>query len=425
MGYGEVVRFYFESYGCTMNQGEAKVMENILREKGHRIVENQKDSDALVLVTCTVIETTELKMKKRLVQFSKTGKPVVVAGCMASVQKDEIIAENPNALIIPPEDFRNIDSVLNKLGTEELKPQRKEHVTPPTINKTADAIIPISSGCLGSCTYCITRIARGELRSCPPEFVVESASKILREGYKEIRLSAQDTAAYGADIKSDLPTLLLKIQELEGDFRVRVGMMNPDNLMPILQDVIDAYKDNRIYRFLHVPVQSGSEEILNKMGRKYSIDEFNLVVEEFRKNFPDITISTDVIVGFPGEDDKDFNQTVKLVGKLRPNILNITRFSARPKTEAMEMEDKVPSRIAKDRSRELAKIHLDISRDINSTLVGREEKILITEYGKNNTMMGRTNSYKPVVVEDDVKLCEFLDVKITEARDTYLIGKVL
>ena len=425
MGYGEVVKFYFESYGCTMNQGEARVMEDILRAKGHSIVENQNDSDALVLVTCTVIETTELKMKKRLVQLSKTGKPVVVAGCMASVQKDEIMKENPNALVLPPKDFRNIDSVLNKLGTEELKPKGKEHVTPPTLNKTADAIIPISSGCLGSCTYCITRIARGELRSCPPEFVVKRAKKILREGYKEIRLSAQDTAAYGAEINSGLPTLLLKIQELEGDFRVRVGMMNPDNLMPILQDVIDAYKDSRIYKFLHVPVQSGSERMLLRMRRKYSIDGFFMVVEEFRKNFPDITISTDVIVGFPGENDDDFDQTVKLVKELRPNILNITRFSARPKTEAIEMEDKIPSRIAKDRSRELAKIHLDISRDINGTLVGRGEKILITEHGKNKTMMGRTNSYKPVVVEDDVKLCEFLDVKITEARDTYLLGKVL
>jgi MiaB-like tRNA modifying enzyme len=408
-----------------MNQGEAKVMEDILKEKGHSIVENQKDSDALVLVTCTVIETTELKMKKRLSQFSKTGKPVVVAGCMASVQKEEIIKENLNALIVPPEDFRNIDSIISNLASGELEIQRRELIPPSALSKTADAIIPISSGCLGSCTYCITRVARGELRSCPSEFVVDSARKILKEGYKEIRLSAQDTAVYGADINTDLPTLLLKVQEIEGDFRVRVGMMNPDNLMSILQDVIEAYKDPRIYKFLHVPVQSGSVEILKKMGRKYSIDEFFLVVKEFRENFPYITISTDVIVGFPGESDEDFNQTVKLVKKLRPNILNITRFSARPKTKAAKMEDKVPSRIAKDRSRELARIHLEISRDINNKLVGREEGILITEYGKNKTLMGRTNSYKPVVVKDDVKLCEFVDVKITEARDTYLMGKVL
>jgi MiaB-like tRNA modifying enzyme len=349
-----------------MNQGESRVMEDILREKGHSIVTNSENSDALILVTCTVIETTELKMKKRLLQLSKTGKPVVVAGCMASVQKDEIIAENPNAIVLHPKDFRNIDSVLDGLTPKEHETQIKEMAIPSTLNKTADAIIPISSGCLGSCTYCITRIARGELRSCPPEFVVESASKILMVGYKEIRLSAQDTAAYGADINSNLPNLILKIQELDGDFKVRIGMMNPDNLKPILQDMIEAYKDPRIYKFLHVPVQSASEEILKKMGRKYTIDDFFTVVEEFRRNFPDITISTDVIVGFPGENDDDFNQTVKLVKELRPNILNITRFSPRPKTEAMEMKDKIPSRIAKDRSRELAKIHLDISRDINN-----------------------------------------------------------
>ncbi len=418
------MRFYFESYGCTMNQGEARIMEDLLKEKGHSIVENPEDAEALVLVTCTVIETTELRMKKRLTQFKETGKPVVVAGCMASVQKDEITFENPDAIVIPPEDFRNIDSILEKRSIKEPMTKKKDGEIQPSPKKTADAIIPISSGCLGSCTYCITRIARGKLRSCPPEFIVDSARKILKEGYREIRLSAQDTAAYGADMSINLPGLLFKIQTLKGDFRVRVGMMNPDNVLPILHDLIEAYKDSRIYKFLHLPFQSGSQRMLLRMGRGYSVVEFFLVVEEFKKDFPDITVSTDVIVGFPGENESDFHESVELVKRLRPNILNVTRFSPRPKTEASKMKDRIPSRIAKDRSRELAKIHLDISRDINKAFVGRKQRILITEHGKNKTMMGRTDSYMPVVVLDEVKLCDFLDVKITEARNTYLIGEV-
>lgn len=422
---GEAMRFYFESYGCTMNQGEAKIMEDILKQKGHSIVDRLNHSDALVLVTCTVIETTELKMIKRLKAFSKTGKPVIVAGCMASVQKDDILASNPNAILLPPHDIHNIDKIADGLSEAELRITKNKIGKPQKIKKTADAIIPISSGCLGSCTYCITRIARGELRSCTPEFLFESVRKALGEGYKEIRLTSQDTAAYGADINYDLPSLLRKIGNLEGEFKVRVGMMNPENVMPIIPEIIEAYKNKRIYKFLHLPVQSGNEKILKKMGRKYTIDDFFRAVKAFRSTFPDITISTDIIVGFPGESERDFMDSVELIKILRPNILNITRFSPRPKTEAMNMKDKIPSRIAKERSRKLTKIHADISRSINKEFVGRKERILITEHGKNGTMMGRTDSYKPVVLEDEAQLCDFVDVDIIEAIDFYLKGRVL
>lgn len=408
-----------------MNQGEARIMQDTLQKIGHSIVDDLDHSDALVLVTCTVIETTELRMMRRLKTFSKTGKPVVVAGCMATVQKDDILTLNPNAILLSPQAIDDIGKIVEKLSEEEPRNKKEIIETGTSTKKTTDAIIPISSGCLGSCSYCITRIARGELRSCPPEFLIESMRKALGEGYKEIRLTSQDSAAYGADINYNLPSLLRKIETLDGEFRVRVGMMNPENVLPILQDVIEAYKDKRIYKFLHLPVQSGSERILKKMGRKYKLNEFFQVVKEFREAFPDITVSTDIIVGFPGESEDEFLDSVQLIKKLRPNILNITRFSPRPKTEAMNMEDKIPSRIAKERSRELTKIHEDISRKINKEFVDRRERILITEPGKNNTMMGRTDTYKPVVVEDEVQVGEFVDVEITEARDIYLKGRVL
>ena len=408
------MRFYFESYGCTMNQGEARLMEDILEENGHKIVNDLEDSDALVLVTCTVIKTTELRMKRRLKAFSVTKKPVIVAGCMASVQKDQILAENPNALMLRPQDFREIGEIADSLSIKRQKAEEKL-ISKTSTHKTADAIIPISSGCLGTCTYCITRLARGKLRSCSPDMIVEGVRKALFKGYKEIRLTAQDTAAYGVDLDTTLPLLLKRIEALGGEFRVRVGMMNPDTAMPILRDLIEAYKAPRVYKFLHLPVQSGSEKILKMMRRKYSIDDFLGIIGLFRKNFPDITISTDLIVGFPGESEDDFRKSIKLVKKLKPNILNVTRFSPRPNTEAIHMNDKVHGRVAKNRSRELAAIHEDISSKINSTFVGKKEHILITEHGKSGTMMGRTESYKPVVVEEEVRICEFLDIEITDS----------
>jgi MiaB-like tRNA modifying enzyme len=407
-----------------MNQGEAKIMEDIVNAKGHEVVFDESNGDVLVLVTCTVIETTERKMLKRLSEFSKTGKLVIVGGCMASVQWHKILNSNPDALILTPQYLKDIGKIADILNQENKKSEKKKQPIDSDV-KTADAIIPISSGCLGTCTYCITHVARGTLKSHPPDLLISSMKSALENGFKEIRLSSQDTAAYGADIESNLADLLKQIGTIEGEFRVRVGMMNPENLKPIINDVVEAYKDPRVYKFLHVPVQSGNEEVLNRMGRRYTISEFFEVITSFRSSFPNLTVSTDVIVGFPGESDSEFRDTVKVVKRLQPNILNVTRFSPRPKTLAKDMEDKIPSRIAKDRSRELARLHLEISRNINETLVGSKERILITEPGKTKTMMGRTNSYLPVVVSDDATLCDFVDVKITEARDTYLMGKMI
>jgi MiaB-like tRNA modifying enzyme len=418
------MKFYFESYGCTMNHGEAKIMEDIVRARGHDIVVDEEESEVLVLVTCTVIETTELRMLKRLKELTQTGKMVVVAGCMASVQKDQILQNNPDALILTPQYLKDMGKVADILAIGEERPKMSREYR-EALKKSADAIIPISSGCLGSCTYCITKLARGSLQSHTPDILIEGMKKVLSEGFKEIRLTSQDTAAYGADIESNLPNLLKNIGEIQGEFRVRVGMMNPENVKPILPEMLDAYSDPRIYKFLHLPVQSGNEEILKQMGRGYSISDYLYVVDGFREAFSDLTLSTDVIVGFPGETDSDFKDTVDLIKKLRPNILNITRFSPRPLTLAKDMENKIPSRIAKERSRELTKVQLAISREINSTLVGRKERILICEPGKPGTMMGRTNTYLPVVVKDTIPLCDFVDVEIIESKDTYLIGKIL
>lgn len=418
------MKFYFESYGCTMNQGEGRIMEDLLREKGHKITNKIEDSDALVLVTCTVIETTELKMKKRLLEFSSSRKPVIVSGCMASVQKEEILKINPEAKVLAPQNMEDITEVVKSLELGEELKGTLGGVKIETRNGI-DAIVPISSGCLGSCTYCITRIARGALKSCPPDILIRSMKMAIENGQKEIRLTSQDTAAYGIDIDTDLPHLLSMVGELEGEFRVRVGMMNPDTASPIMDRLVSEYKDKRIYRFLHLPVQSGSEMMLEAMGRKYSIEEFFVIINQFRDNIPDITISTDVIVGFPGEEEEDHKKTVELIKKLRPNILNVTRFSRRPGTEAAKFDKQVVGRIAKERSRELVKVHEEISGELNKEFVGRKELVLITEFGKPGTMMGRTNCYKPVVIGDEVPLGRFIDVEITEARSTYLIGRTL
>ncbi len=422
------MKVYFEPYGCTLNYGESRIMEEHLEASGHQTVQKMNDADILVLVTCTVIETTENKMLRQLKEFSKLNKPVIVAGCMAAVQADTILKTLPSVRLIPPAKISTISQVIDSLSKQyNLKDAEIVKMCPPKAITSIDAVIPISNGCLGSCTYCITRLARGELRSNHPDNILDDISKALSQDLKEVRLTAQDTAAYGLDHQTNLPNLLKQIDDRfsnEPEFRIRIGMMNPNTVKPILPDLIDQYISHRIYKFLHLPVQSGDDDILRDMKRGYKLEHFLNIVERFRRKFPDLTLSTDIIIGYPGETDRQFQKSVELIRQLKPNIVNITRFSARPGTEAYERQDKIHGRVQKERSRVLTKLRFEISKNINEHVIGDMKRILITEVGKDNSVMGRADNYQPVVVKQELALGTFQEVEIIDATDSYLIGKI-
>jgi threonylcarbamoyladenosine tRNA methylthiotransferase CDKAL1 len=196
-------------------------------------------------------------------------------------------------------------------------------------------------------------MARGHLRSLHLAELREQTEMMLQKGIKELQVTGQDTAAYGKDIGTDLSTLVYSLAAIPGDFRIRVGMMNPDTLGGIIDQYIPVWNGPKVFKFLHLPVQSGSDALLESMGRRYSIRDFLGLVDSFRRSCPKMTLSTDVIVGFPGESDDDHLMTKELLESVRPDIVNITRFSPRPGTKAFSMDDKVPGWKAKDRSREL------------------------------------------------------------------------
>lgn len=422
------MKIYFEPYGCTLNYGESGIMEELVETAGNTIVQEPAQADVLVLVTCTVIETTENKMLKRLTEFSQTKKPVIVAGCMASVQAETILTTMPSAQLLPPDKIYEIPQVLESIGKKlNLKNEDIEDSPQKSIT-SIDAIVPISNGCLGSCTYCITRLARGDLRSYPPEKVIKSISDALSQTQYEIRLTAQDTAVYGLDQQTNLPCLLKLVNEKfsgRNDFRIRVGMMNPNTTIPILDDLIDQYKSDLIFKFLHLPVQSGDDDILREMKRGYKVKDFIKIVDKFREALPELTLSTDIIIGYPGETEEQFQNSVELIKKVRPNIINITRFSARPGTEAYDCKDKIHGRIQKERSRILTKVRFEISKNLNGQAIDETKRILVTEVGKGNSVMGRTDNYQTVVVKEKFKLGNFVNVKIVDATNSYLIGEVV
>jgi len=410
------VKVFVETYGCTMNQGEGRQMLAQLAALGHEAVDSAAEADLVVLNTCVVIKTTEDKMVKRIRELSGQRKNLIVTGCLASAFPDAVVKNAPYAYIMPPGRYGDFTDLVaaNFGGT----------ATPVTLPSEVTAILPIAQGCVGACTYCITRAARGRLRSYPEEDILSAARQHLAGGSQELLVTAQDTACYGFDRGTDLGALLRRLAALPGDFRMRVGMMNPNNLARIEGSFVPAWLDKKVYQFIHLPVQSGSDAVLGAMGRGYHANEVTGLVGRLRDAAPEMTLSTDVIAGFPGETDGDHRATVELLRSIEPDIVNVTRFSPRPGTPAHRARDQVPGWVAKERSRELSRLRLEIAGQRNAQLVGRTLEVLITERGKGSTMIGRTSAYKPVVISRPLPLGTIVSARITASAPTHLFGRV-
>jgi MiaB-like tRNA modifying enzyme len=415
-----MMRFFIEAYGCTMNQGEARMVSDMMRERGWSSADSLDDADLVFLVTCTVIGMTERRMLKRLSSLNGIGKPLVVAGCMPEVQAGKIREIAPDSNLLGVHDLeKNLPELISKLEKDSkpapsLKAKGAERVI---------GIIPIAQGCTGRCTYCIAKLARGELSSYSSDSIVERARKELRMGAKELRLTALDTASYGIDSGSSLPFLINDVCNIEGDFRIRVGMANPDTVLPVLNPLIDSYKNEKVFKFLHLPVQSGNDEMIRSMGRNYSVGDFRNIVDAFRSEFEDLTLSTDIIVGFPGETEEVFLDSLDLVDEVRPDIVNVTRFSPRPGTPAAKMKGGVVGRIVKERSRRLNSLRAAVARSNSEVFIGREEGVLTLERGKNDSTVGRTDDYRTVVIPTKLPLGRFMNVRVVDHMGFYLIGE--
>lgn len=416
------MRIYIETYGCTANKSDERLVIGLLNQKGHQIVQTMDDADVLVLLTCTVIGTTEQRMLSRLKVFCRTKKKIIVTGCMPSVQADLITSIAPEAILLPTQHIQHISDIVEGSIVSFTK---KEKTMLPKLYKGTIAPMLIAEGCMLSCAYCVTHVARGKLHSFPIQGIIADVRSALSQGCKEIQLTAQDTASYGCDIGTDLGELLKQVCSFDESFRIRVGMMNPLTLKENLMSILSAYKHEKIYKFLHVPVQSGDDNILDKMKRGYTIEEFIYLVEQFRRIFPDMVLSTDVIIGFPTETEEQFNKTIQLLNQVEADIVNITRFSARPHTAAKKIKGRVPTHIVKDRSKRVSELCSKQSLKKNQRHVGNIYTVLMTEIGKHNTFTGRAENYKQVVVRDPVAIGEYVQVEIVDAAPTYLVGKLI
>ncbi len=402
-----MMKIYFESYGCTLNKSEAGLYVNSLLKDGSTLVDNPADADLSVISTCVVIKHTENRMLSRIQELSSKSK-VRVMGCLPPVSAGTL--ESDSIEVLHPREMRAF--YYGALDDIEIRE--------PSIFDG----IPINQGCTGNCNFCISRVARGKLISRPVSKIASQVRMQIERGIGEVRISSLDTAAYGKDTGVRLPNLMREICSIEGDFMLRVGMMEPRNTFEIVDDLLNSYSDPKVFRFLHLPVQSGDDRILESMNREYKLDEFLKITEKFRNSYPDGTLSTDIISGYPEDDEESFQNTLNMLERTKPEIVNITRFSPRQYTK--DFNRKVPdSGKVKRWTAEYTEMHRNIIKERMENLIGRTESIFLTERVKDGTTMGRDQSYRAVVVPGEHPLYSRIDVELVDHGGTYLIGKPL
>jgi MiaB-like tRNA modifying enzyme len=418
-------KIFAEVYGCSANVADFEIALGLLRRNGYRIVDDAEESDLNIIFTCIVKTPTANRMIHRIRELTKLKKPLIVAGCMSKTERKTVEKINPKASLVGPDSIEMVPEVVRKtLSGKKVvftKDLRKPKICLPRVrrNHLID-IVPIAIGCLSNCSYCEVKFARGKLFSYPPRMIVEEVKQAIKNGCKELWITSQDNSCYGRDINTNLPELLNEVCKVEGKFFVRVGMMNPMHVKDIIDELIESYRSKKIFKFLHLPVQSGSSRILELMNRGYTVNDFRRIVKKFRKEFPFLTLSTDVIVGFPGEEEKDFQKTVKLIREVKPDIVNVSKFGARPGTKAAEMEQ-LPRSVIDDRTKRLVRMIDKIKLANNKKWLNWEGEVLIDEKGKKGGMVGRNFAYKPVLTEG--RLGTFKRVKIIGIKPTFLVGK--
>ena len=422
-------RVYIKSFGCSANLADGEVIAGCLSEAGFKLVGAPEDADFLIYNTCAVKSPTENRIMNVLRKAPKDRR-LIVAGCLPVINFERLEREVKFDAVTGPAPGATIVDILGRVAAGErlvsLGDARGSGLRLPRVpSNPVVSIIPINHGCLGDCSYCCVHFARGQLRSNTVDEVVERVRRDLASGAKEFWLTSQDTACYGKDIATHLADLLESICKVEGDFRVRVGMMNPDHLLDILDELIEAYSCGKVFKFLHLPVQSGDDKVLGLMNRRYTVADFRIIVKTFREKIPKLTLSTDVICGFPGESREAFENTKNLIAEVKPDIVNISKFFARPSTPAEKLVP-LPPRELNRRSRELAELSRKISSEKNRAWLGWQGSVLFDERGKGESWMGRNFAYKPVVVKTEECLSgTFAQVKVVRAFSTYLEAELV
>lgn len=436
------MKYYITTYGCQMNVHESEKIAGMLVDIGYESASSLEDADVIVFNTCCIRDTAEkraygnigaLKSMKR----ANPDKIIAVVGCMTQQKGGaETLAQK----------FPFVDIILGTNSLDKLpilvqdKRSRRARIAvsdDPTVDLTLElpiyrtsgtnAWINIMYGCNNFCTYCIVPYVRGRERSRSITEVIADVKQVLSEGYKEITLLGQNVDSYGNDLNdgTSFASLLKKISDLPGKFRLRFMTSHPKDFSPEVVDVIAASRN--ICHNIHLPIQSGSNEILRRMNRKYTARQYLEIVEYIKEKMPDVGITSDIMIGFPGETEEDFLATCDLVRKVRFSNAFTFVYSPRKGTPAAAMEQ-IPADIKKSRITRLVKLQNEITKELSDEYLGKVYEILVEDVNPKypGTVCGRTDSGRLVTMKGDPSLIgSFLDVKITKSRSASLFGEIL
>ena len=421
-----MAKIWVEAYGCSASFSDSEMISGLIVNGGHTLAENAEDSDLSVIVTCSVKDATASKMIHRIKESNS--KPLVVAGCLPKAEKETVEKFAENASLLGPNSIGKtlqvIQSTLDGNKLIALDDSDISKVGLPKIRlNSAVGIVEIASGCMSECTFCQTKLAKGDLQSYRIGDIVRQVKTEISEGCSEVWLTSTDNGCYGFDIDTDLPELVNTVAEIPEKFFVRVGMMNPMYMPRIKNNLLKSFENNKVFKFLHVPVQSGSNKVLNDMKRGHTAETFRDIVKRFRNKFEKFTISTDIIVGFPTETKEDFEKTTELLEETRPDVVNLSRYSQRPGTDAAEMVQIDVSEV-KRRSKIAYELISKISKENNQKWVGWKGEVLFDEEFENQ-VRGRNFAYKPIFVNEEPKIGEISSVEITDATNHSLIGRII
>ena len=424
------MKVFVESYGCTFNQADGQIIAGNLQVNDIELVDSIDEADVVIINTCYVKLPTEDKMTYRIQKLQKQhpDKKIIVSGCMVEIDPVKLNKIGSDISWIGPHQLHKSAEVVNATYCGDVMRKtgfsKESKVNVPKVeDDSLIHILQICEGCLGACTFCCTRFARGPLNSYPISDIVAEAKKAIENGACELQLTAQDTGAFGHDTGEKLSDLIKEVANLNGDFRIRVGMMHAKNILNDVDEIIDAMKHPKVYDFIHLPVQTGSDKVLSDMRRGHNISQYKEIVSKFKKAIPSITLAVDIIVGYPTESEADFQQTVDLLNEIKPSLIHLSKYQHRIGAISSSL-DEIPPEIMKKRSKFLSEIKAEITEEENQYLVNSIQNVLVLEKGSKGGCIAKTNSYIPVIV-NNVKLGTFVDVKITEATSTYLKSVLL
>jgi threonylcarbamoyladenosine tRNA methylthiotransferase MtaB len=425
----------FTTLGCKVNQFETEAMTELLEQEGFEVLPQGEKSDIYIINTCAVTKESERK-SRQFINKAKRSNPkalVVAVGCSVQLNGEKLNEETNVDIIIGTKNKGTIGKLIKeKLHDIEFKPEIEEfygregfeELKITSVHDKTRANIKIQDGCSQYCSYCIIPYVRGPIRSRNHNDIVEEIKKVAANGYKEIVLNGIHISSYGRDIHEDdaLIRLIEDINNIDGIERIRLGSLEPKL---ITEDFIERYsKLNKVCDHFHLSLQSGSDSVLKRMNRKYTTEEYNKNVETIRKYMPNAGITTDIIVGFPGETEEEFKETLKFVKTIEFSRIHVFKYSVREGTKAAKMPEQIEEAVKSLRSKELINLGNNLSKEFMNKFLGKDMPVLIETLKKENIFEGYTTNYLKVLIKSDNNIKNrIVNAHIKNLRNDYLLGE--